>query len=169
MFRPEITDVRQAAAALGWTGAPVQVRFGGEDAWVIARLTTEFIDRSLRRDGARPTRVEVSTLGASAVRIVGTIVSGPAMSSVAVRASVFAGYSPRAVLVPDGPGVLEVQVAAAMLEQGVVVASDGGVRLLSPAGPMQAGVAGAAEAAQRRLSELVHSNLAAAGASLESC
>jgi len=169
MFRPEMTEVRQAAAALGWTGVPVQVRFGGEDAWVIARLTTEFVDRSVQRNGARPTKVEVSTLGASAVRIIGTIVSGPAMSSVAIRASVFAGYSPRAVLVPDGPGVLEVQVAAAMLEQGVVVASGGGVRLLSPAGPTQAGVAGAAEAAQRGLKERVHANLAAAGASLEFC
>src|SRR5215210_1570012 len=113
MFQPEMADIRQAAAALGWTGAPVQVRFGGEDAWVIARLATEFVDRSVQRAGARPAMVEVSTLGAAALRIVGTIVSGPAMSNVAVRASIFAGYSPRAVLVPDGPGVLEVQVAAA--------------------------------------------------------
>ncbi len=114
-------------------------------------------------------RVEASTVEASAMRIVGAIVAGPARSNVAVRASVFAGYSPRAVLVPDGPGVLEVQVAAAMLEQGVVIASSDGVRLLSPAGPTKAGVAGVAENARRRLSERVHANLAAAGASLEFC
>lgn len=164
-----MTVVRKAAAVLGWTGVPVQVRFGGEDAWAIAQLATESVDRSLRRDGARPMRVEASSVEASAVRIVGAIVAGPAKSSVVVRASVFAGYSPRAVLVPDGSGVLEVQVAAAMLEQGVVVASGNGVRLLSPAGPVQPGVADAAESAQRRLSERVHANLAAVGASLEFC
>lgn len=114
-------------------------------------------------------RVEASTVEASAVQVVGAIVTGPASSNVAVRASVFAGYSPRAVLVPDGRGVLEVQVAAAMLEQGVVVASGDGVSLLSPAGPVQAGVAGVAENAQRRLRERVYASLAAAGASLELC
>lgn len=169
MFWPEMTVVRQAAAALGWEGVPVQVRFGGEDAWVIARLATGFVERTWRRNEARPMRVEASSVEASAVRIVGAIVAGPARSNVVVGASAFAAYSPRAVLVSDGPGVLDVQVAAAMLEQGVVVASDDGVRLLSTAGPAQAGVAGAVENARRRLSERVHANLAAMGASLEVC
>lgn len=160
-----MATVRRAAAALGWAGVPVQVRFGGEDAWVIAGLTDAVWHEFAQ--GGRSTRVEVSSVGVSAVRIIGAIVTGPASSKVAVRASVFAGYSPRSVLVPDGPGVLEVQVAAAMLEQGVVVASGGGVRLLSPPGPMQPGAVAAAEAAQRRLCERVHANLAAAGASLE--
>lgn len=147
--------VAKAAAALQWTGEPVLVRFGGEEAWVIASLTSA-------NAKAESAALRESCPASQAVEISGVIVAGTAGSSVAVRASVFAGYSPRAVLVPDGPEVLQVQVAAAILGQGVVVASGTGVRLLSSAEPTQPGVAEAAERARGRLADRVYENLVTA-------
>jgi hypothetical protein len=160
MFLPGVAVVRQAAAALGWIGEPVRVRFGGEDAWAVASLTTAYVGALAKRNTSGP-----SSTAASTVEIFGVIVAGTAGSRVAVRASVFAGYSPRAVLVPDGPGVLGAQVAAAMLGQGVVVASDSRVRLLSGAEPTQLGIAGPADAARRRLAEQVYDGLVGVGPS----
>ncbi|MGY4720258.1 hypothetical protein [Naumannella huperziae] len=165
MFLPDVKVVRQAAAALGWDGDPVQVRFGGEDAWALASLTNAHLDATPNTSALA--RVDGSTVDVSAVRIAGVIVAGRTTSHVVTRASVFAGYSPRAVLVPDGPRVLAVQVAAAMLGQGVVVVSERSARLLSPAEPTQLWSADAAEAAQHRLRERVHASLVAAGASPE--
>lgn len=159
MFRPDVLVVGQAADALGWAGEPVQIRFGGEDAWAVAALTSAHVDEPATPNTSGPGTADLSAGTLPSVRIAGVIVAGTATSNVGVRASVFAGYSPRAVLVPDGPGVLAVQVAAAMLGQGVVVATDGGARLLSPAGPAQPGFAGAAEGAQHRLRERVYDSL----------
>ena len=158
MFRPGVGVVAEAAAALRWTGEPVRVRFGGEDAWAIASLT------SAGAKGERRAWGELS-VSAGAVEISGVIVAGSAGSSVTARASVFAGYSPRAVLVPDGPGAFEVQIAAAMLGQGVVIAYDSGVRLLSAAEAAQPGTTGAAEKARGRLANRVYEGLVAAGPS----
>lgn len=157
MFRPDHEVVERAAASLGWAGEPVPVRFCGEDAWAIASLTSAGAMAESAVGESRP--------ATSAVEISGVIIAGTAGSTVAIRASVFAGYSPRAVLVPDGPEVLQVQVAAAMLGQGVVVASATGVRLLSAAEPTQPGVAGVAGRAQGLLVDRVYENLVTAGCS----
>lgn len=154
MFRPDVGVVAEAAAALGWIGEPIRVRFGGEDVWAVASLTSAGAGASGE-----------SSVAAGAVEISGVIVAGSVGLSVAVRASVFAGYAPRAVLVPDAPGVLALQVTAAILGQGVVVASGAGARLLSAAESAQPGVAGAVEAPRLRLASRVYDGLVAAGLS----
>lgn len=163
MFQPDVTVVRQAAAALGWAGEPVRVRFGGEDVWAVAGLTSSRADRSVQWQSSGTTTVDVSAVEVAALSIAGVLVTGTATSSVAVRASVFAGYAPRAVLVPEGPGVLALQVTAAMLGQGVVVVSGAGLRLLSAAESAQPGVAGAIEGPRLRLASCVYDGLVAAG------
>lgn len=131
MFLDEVACVRGAAAALGWDGAAFPVRIAGEDAWAIASVETLPVLTSTCGRVVRRTDGQ----GTSTVVVSGVLVTGPATSKTTDRASVYAGYCPRAVLVPDGPGVVPVMMAAAVLGQGVVVAGDSGLIKLSDAGP----------------------------------
>lgn len=118
MFLDDAASVSAAASALGWPGSPVPVRVAGEDAWAIAALG----DQS-------------EAPGSERVVISGVLVAGAATNKTTDRASVFAGYCPRAVLVPDSTGVMPVVMAAAVLDQGVVVAGNDRMTKLSDAGP----------------------------------
>jgi hypothetical protein len=130
-----------AAKALGWMGDPVRVRMCGESAWAIAAFSAD-------ADG-----------GAT---ITGVLVAGAPETNPTARASVFAGFCPRAVLVSDGPGVLSVQMDAAVLDQGVVVVRhDGRVDVLSMAGP-RVTQPGTGETGYRRLVEQAHDGLMSA-------
>lgn len=120
MFKPGLSALMDAAESLGWEGHVVQVRLCGEDAWAVASLEPE---GSALADGAAP------------VSIAGVLVAGSLRSRPTQRASVFAGYCPRAVLVPRGRDLLSLQIDAAILEQGVVVVTEDGARKLSDAGP----------------------------------
>lgn len=144
MFQPDMEAVADAAALLGWSGVPVGIRMCGSDAWAIASFTAS--------------SGEGAATGPS-IAIAGVLVTGDARSKPAARASVFAGYCPRAILVPDGRDVLSLQMEAAVLDQGVVVAGETGRRKLSDAGPTVVGPAGTNAAAQRDFAERVHSRL----------
>lgn len=147
MDSAEATAVSQAAVALGWNGTPVAVRWAGESAWAIASL-----------EPGQP------AAPSSAVEIAGVVVTGTAGSRPAQRASVFAGYCRRAVLIPDDGDVLPVQVEAAVLDQGVVVAGRDGTRMLSAPGAARPGVNGAEVSARRAFAEHVYAALTAARA-----
>lgn len=110
-----------AAMALGWSGTPVRVRHCGEQAWAIAALT----EPGDSDDCGYP------------VRMAGVLVAGTAGTDPTGRASLFAGFCPRAVLVPESSDLLPIQVDAALLDQGVVtVSADDSTTLMSPAGPV---------------------------------
>lgn len=148
MFRPNATVVAGAAAALGWNGQPVAIRMCGEDAWAVASLTANdeaFGDSSI------------------SLRIDGVLVTGDVQSNPTERASVFAGYCSRAVLIPDGRGVLNVQIDAAVLDQGVVVLGANGPFKLGDAGPAVGEPSELNASAQRVFADKVHSELIAAG------
>jgi hypothetical protein len=141
MNPPEKATVALAAEALGWMGDPVQVRMCGESAWAIAALSADV-------DGA--------------ATVTGVLVAGAPETNPTARASVFAGFCPRAVLVTDGPGVLSVQMDAAVLDQGVVVVRDDGhINVLSTAGP-RVTQPGTGEAGYRRLLKQAHDGLMSA-------
>ena len=138
MNSPVETTIEHAAAALGWIGDPVQVRMCGETAWAIAAFSAD---------------------AHSPAAVAGVLVAGAPETNPTARASVFASFCPRAVLVPDGPGVLSVQMDAAVLDQGVVVVRDDGhVDALSTAGP-RVTQPGAGDAGYRRLLEQAHAGL----------
>jgi hypothetical protein len=145
MFRPDLTAVADAAASLGWDGAPVEIRMCGQDAWVIASLTP---NESVSEHGMP-------------MRIAGALVAGDIRSKPTERASLFAGYCPRAVLIPDGRGVLPVQIDAAVLDQGVVVFANDSLYKLSDAGPTVPGGADVNTSARREFAERVYAGLTA--------
>lgn len=89
----------------------------------------------------------------------GVLVDGTVHDNPTARASVFASFCPRAVLVAEEFGVLRVQMDAAVLDQGVVVLrGDGHVDLLSEAGPRVIRE-GAGNAAYKRLLDQVQAGL----------
>lgn len=119
MFSPSAGVVASAATALGWSGIPVPIRLCGESVWAIAARVAP--------EDAEEWDYPVS--------VSGVLVAGTARSDPTPRASLFAGFCPRAVLVPEGSDLLAIRVNAALLDQGIVtVSSDGSVSLLSPAG-----------------------------------
>lgn len=123
MFSPSAGVVASAATALGWSGMPVPIRLCGERVWAIAARVAP--------EDAEEWDYPVS--------VSGVLVAGTARSDPTPRASLFAGFCPRAVLVPEGSDLLAIRLNAALLDQGVVtVASDGSTSLLSPAGPIVA-------------------------------
>lgn len=138
MNSPDKATVVLAAEALGWIGAPVQVRMCGETGWAIAAFSAD---------------------ADSPATVAGVLVTGAPGTNPTARASVFASFCPRAVLVPDGPGVLSVQMDAAVLDQGVVVVRDDGhVEALSTAGP-RVTRHGTGDTGYRRLLEQVRTGL----------
>lgn len=152
MFRPDVKAVADAAASLGWEGVPVGIRMCGSDAWAIASLAPS---------------PAVGASGGLPVAIAGVLVVGDARSKPTERASVFAGYCPRAILVPSGRDVLSMQMDAAVLDQGVVVAAKTGTRKLSDAGPTVANPTGVDASAQQEFAERVYSSLLAARSSAD--
>lgn len=120
MFSPSVAVVADAGAALGWSGTPVRVRLCGEEAWAIAALAGP----GDADDCGYP------------VRVAGVLVAGTASRDPTPRASLFAGFCPRAVLVPERSRLLRIRLNAALLDQGIVtVAADDSTSVLSPAGP----------------------------------
>lgn len=143
----DATVVRSAATSLGWEGTPVRVRWAGENAWAIASWALNL----------------PATSGAS-IRIAGVMVTGSTRNRPTQRASVFAGYCRRAVVIPEGRGVLPVQMEAAVLDQGVVVVGPDGTRMLSAPGAVQPGASDSEASARGAFAEHVYAALIAAGA-----
>lgn len=142
---------------LGWTGAVTgPVSFGLVRFWACLQLNRA--EHGRRRDrnlGAVPDRARLAALqSASAderpsadplahlvppVALVGCLVVGTAKQAIE-RASWLAGYSRRAVLIPDcGSEIIGVQADAALLDQGVVVQLADGVEVLALGGPRVGG------------------------------
>lgn len=147
MNTADATVIQRAAASLGWEGTPVPVRWAGENAWAIASWASNPLANS----------------GAS-VQIAGVMVTGSARSRPTQRASVFAGYCRRAVVITEGRGVLPVQVEAAVLDQGVVVVGPHEVRLLSAPGDVQPGASDSEASARGAFAQHVCAALIASGA-----
>jgi hypothetical protein len=147
--------VAAACDQLGWHGDVVgPVFFGGVRFWASISIDSRehtrrrsqglgaiadrgVLERELRthlETRARPERHRLRP----PLRLMGCLILGSGSSATA-QASLFAGYSPRAVLVPDRGDVLGVLVEAALLDQGVVLRSGDGIDALSEAGPRVAG------------------------------
>lgn len=123
MNQPSLAAIADAAATLQWEGEPVSVRLCGEHAWAIAWIETD-----AHGGAVIPSRRRM--------HLSGVIVTGTARTQPVQRASVFAGYCRRAVFVPDGPGLLGIQVDAAVLGQGVIVQTPAGIQKVADADPL---------------------------------
>jgi hypothetical protein len=119
MSAPSMATLVEAIKGLGWDGDVVgPLSFGGARFWAAAQ-----IQMPEYRESERPE-----------VQLVGCLVAG-APPSVVREASLLAAYTPRAVLVDHDQDLTGLMVDAAMLDQGVVVVEEAGVRILATAGP----------------------------------
>src|SRR5690349_4861087 len=119
MLAPSMATLVEAIKGLGWDGDVVgPLSFGGARFWAAARI---HMPQSRKSD--RPE-----------VQLVGCLIAG-APPSVVREASLLAAYAPRAVLVNHGQDLTGLMVDAAVLDQGVVVLEQAGVRILATAGP----------------------------------
>ena len=133
-------------ALLAWSGEFVgPVTFGGVTFWAAIEVDREghrrrrerglaavrdraCLHRELRRDSQTQSLKPVVSAG-------GCIIASDAPATAIANASLFAGYSRRAVLVPDTCDVIRVLVDASILDQGVVLRTSAGLERLADPGP----------------------------------
>jgi len=136
----------EAMRLLGWTGITVgPVTFSGVRFWTSVTVDWDEHQRRLGEgNGAVCDRRELGRLLQAgpddrrirpAVVIRGCLVVDRDAATALQDASMLAGYSPRAVLIPE----LVVLVDAAVLDQGVVVTSASGLQRLALPGPRVSG------------------------------
>lgn len=164
MFRASRQQLQLASEALGWHGTCVgPIRQMGTQIWPVIALTdgggSQLGPATARGQGREPGGVE----------LVGCLLVGEASTQLVDVASLFAGYSSRAIVVPgDAPVPLEVMVEAAVLDQGVVAVHSESCVVLSAAGPRVARVSGlspGSENHQSNVDEDHHPASASRGAS----
>jgi hypothetical protein len=149
----EVIDLVAVTRLLGWPGEVVgPVCFGGVEFWAVAQLDAgEHTRRVAAGEGAIVGQRELLELHLAAaatgyrsgvagsarpvVSLAGAIVDGRDPRRAMRDASPLAGYSPRAVVLDYRAELLAALVDAAVLDQGVVLARAGDVRLLAQAGP----------------------------------
>lgn len=148
-----VSRVESAAARgcrlLGWAGVVVgPVLYGGVRFWASARIDSREHERrrtlgvgaltdrdALQRELSGIRRSQVAGRPGPPLRLDGCLVESAEASAAVRDASLLAGYTARAVLVPDQGNVLALLADAALLDQGVLLQGPEGVTLLAQAGP----------------------------------
>lgn len=138
-------QLESARGALGWDGHPVgPVRHLGATVWpVVVMSRGEVLPAHGGADNADPAGPVRGQSGAAArlpevsCTVVGCLLAGSASRELVDAASLFAGFSARAIVVPaEDECPVGVLVDAALLDQGVVaVGADQGGVVLNVAGP----------------------------------
>lgn len=146
MFPSAEPTVVAGCRSLGWLGQVVgPVRFGGIRFW--ASVDVDQREHARRRsaglEAITDRRALAGELAAQEcerrlqlpIALEGCLVVSEHPGSALNDASLLAGYSSRAVLVPNSNDVLGVLADAALLDQGVVVHAHGTITMLALAGP----------------------------------
>lgn len=146
----EATGVSEAIRLLGWGECAVgPVAFSGVRFW--AGIDVDYSEHARREQAgigpvlARDALAQLLVSGKflmglrPAVSLLGCLVVGDDVIRATHRASLLAGYAPRAVLVSGKEDLVALTVDAALLDQGIVVSEGSNVRLLADAGPRVAG------------------------------